>query len=249
MSQQLQLILIAGAILVTLPTRASEVGNSSSLPALQKQLQQKIAELTERIERSPQNVELYSQRGAAYFQLGDFASSLADFDKMIELEPSLATSHWRRGITLYYLGDYKKAARQFEIYHTYDNVDRENGIWRFLCQAKAYGIEKAREGLLKYEKDDRAPFPSLYEMFAGRLTGEQVIAQIESANLPKEEYLKQRFYADLYVGLYAVTLEDRNSAVEHLRKATVNSWGQRAGGGPGYMHHVARIHYELLNKD
>ena len=60
----------------------------------------------------------------------------SDYEMMIQIKPELEVSHWRLGIAYYYLGDFEKAAKQFEIYHNYDAVDRENGIWRFMSQFK-----------------------------------------------------------------------------------------------------------------
>ena len=102
---------------------------------------------------------------------------------MVELDPKIAPSHWRRGIAYFYAKKYKQAANQFEIYHTFDDVDRENGIWRFFSQAKAYGLKKAREGLLKYEKDDREPFPDVYRLFAEEITPEQILDRIRDAKI------------------------------------------------------------------
>lgn len=211
-------------------------------------LRKAIERLSAAIEQSPSNIDLYSRRGTAYFQLGQFRESLQDFDKMIALDPSLEASHWRRGITLFYLEDYKNAARQFEIYHTFDDVDRENGIWRFLCQAKAYGLEAAREGLLKYKKDDREPFPDLYALFAGRMTGDEVLARIEQASISEVERQKRLFYADLYIGLYSLVQGETDAGCRRLQRAVENQWGRSAGGGPGYMWHVARVHSELLKR-
>src|SRR5204862_70271 len=112
----------------------------------------------------------YSLRGDAFFKRGQFAKAAADYNKMVEIDKALDTGHWRRGIAWFYAGDYPKAAGQFEAYHSFDNVDRENGIWRYFSQAKAFGIPKAREGLLKYAKDDREPFPGLYQLFEGKTT-------------------------------------------------------------------------------
>ena len=72
---------------------------------------------------------------------------------MIRLDPLLEVSHWRPGITYFYLQEYDKAARQFEICHNYDEVDRENGIWHFMSQYKREGLKAVRDGLLIYEKD------------------------------------------------------------------------------------------------
>ena len=94
-----------------------------------------VAKWTKIIEGNPKDLQAHSRRGDARFFGGDFKGALADYDRMNELEPGEAAQHWRRGIACFYAGEYGKAAAQFEAYHTTDEVDRENGIWRFLSQA------------------------------------------------------------------------------------------------------------------
>ncbi|MBS0205036.1 MAG: hypothetical protein JSS49_19180 [Planctomycetes bacterium] len=204
------------------------------------------AEATKAIEANPKNLEAFSRRGDANFFLGRFDDAVADYDQMIQLDETQASSHWRRGIALFYAGKFKDAAAQFESYHSFDQVDRENGIWRYLSQYKAHGKDKAREGLLKYEKDDREPFPSVYKLFAGAMTPEEILEKIEAAKLPKDEREKRLFYAHLYIGLNDAVEGDSAAAEQHLRLATLNTWGPRAGYGPNYMWHVGRLHEALL---
>ncbi len=181
-----------------------------------------------------------------HFFRGEFREAVRDYEKMVGLDPSLETSHWRRGIAYFYAGRYKDAAHQFEIYHTFDDVDRENGIWRYLSQAKAHGLETARKGLLKYKKDDREPFPDVYRMFAGKVDGDAIIEKILMAKISADDREKRFFYAHLYIGLGEFIEGREKSAREHLRLAVANSWGPRGGFGPKYMWHVGRVHYELL---
>jgi lipoprotein NlpI len=202
--------------------------------------------LTKEIDAGPRKLGLYSQRGDIRFFLGKFPEAAADYDAMVRIDPTTEKSHWRRGIALYYAGDYDRSARQFELYHDYDDIDRENGIWRYLAQSRASGLEKARAGLLEYSKDDRPPLPDLYAMFAGKLTPEEVLQRIQQADITDSERDKRQFYADLYIGLDAATRDDKLTAEKHLRQAVANPWGQEARGGPGYMWQVARVHWELL---
>lgn len=206
------------------------------------------AQLSEAIVASPKSNDLYSRRGDVRFFLGDFKSAAADYDKMVELEPELDTGHWRRGIAWFYTGEYEKAAGQFERYHSFDNVDRENGIWRYLCQYKAFGVEKAREGLLKYEKDDREPFGDVYRLFQGTMTADELLAKIRDAQISDSEREKRLFYAELYVGLNEAVEGRVDSAREHLEAAAKNPWPQQSGYGPHYMYQVARLHAEVLTK-
>ncbi|HSG71580.1 MAG TPA: tetratricopeptide repeat protein [Planctomycetaceae bacterium] len=230
------------------PKSKPDTGNSS----IQKQIEawnKESQRLTDAIEKSPQAVDLYSRRGDLRFFLGEFEDSVADYEQMVKLDPSLTKSHWRRGIALFYAGSYKEAAAQFDSYHSFDNVDRENGIWRYFSHYKAFGKEQARKELLKYEKDDREPFPSVYKLFAGEMTGEQIMTGIDSAKLPDGEREKRLFYAHLYIGLNHALEGDREKAKSHLNAMLENTWGPEAGYGPHYMWQVGRVHLALLDQN
>ena len=238
--------LLFGAALGAEPT---EPLSKQQRREIESKLERRVGALTREIESKPKDSGLRMARGSAYFHLGKFPESAADFDVVVELDPQRSSSLWQRGITLYYAGRFGDSAKQFEAYHSFDNIDRENGIWRYLAQVAAYGKKKARQGLLKYEKDDREPFPDIYAMFAGKISGNKILKRIRSADISDAERSKRLFYADLYIGLDAAANKDRKTALERLRAAVANPWGQRAGGGPGYMWHVARVHYDSLSAE
>jgi len=210
-------------------------------------LQQVAEQLTQKLlEDDSDQVGLLSQRGNALFFLGEFKKSVADYEKMVELDPKQGDSHWRRGIARFYAGQAKEAAQQFEAYHSFDDIDRENGIWRYFSQYRAYGPAKAKEGLLKYRKTDREPFPDVYRLFSGKTTPTKILAAIDKADIGKDEREKRLFYAQLYIGLnHAVEGRDAE-AIAHLRESTANEWGPNGGYGPRYMWHVGRVHFDLL---
>ena len=237
----MRLLLLAALLLADEPPIPAEKREQ-----ILKDCDVRIALSTESLKKDPANTAEFSSRGDAYFKRGRFAEAASDYDKMVEFDASLDKSHWRRGIAFFYAGKYEKAARQFEVYHSFDDVDRENGIWRYFSQYKAYGKEKAQAGLLQYAKDDREPFPSVYKLFEGKLTPEQVIAQVEGAKIGDEEKESRRFYAHLYVGLNAAVEGRKEEAAKHLHKAVANSWAPTAGYGPEYMWHVGRVHYDVL---
>lgn len=213
------------------------------------ELDARIRELSKRIERMPKEWGLRQARGTAFFFRGRFHEAVGDFDKMVELDPECEKSHWQRGIALYYDGQFERSAQQFELYHQYDNVDRENGIWRFLAQTMVRGREEARKGLLEYAQDDRPPLTDIYAMFAGGMTADELQRKIANEKgITEGERNKRRFYADLYIGLDLASQKDSSGAFHHLQKAISNPWGRSAGGGPGYMWHVARVHWELLER-
>lgn len=214
---------------------------------LHPELQQQRVALDQQIAANPQSVDLHSARGDVLFFLGEFDDAASDYDRMVELDPALDTSHWRRGIAWFYAGRYEDAAKQFERYHSFDNVDRENGIWRYLCQVKAHGVEVADAGLLKYEKDDREPFPDVYRLFSGGIKPQELLARIENAKIAPLEREKREFYAHLYIGLWHAVHGQPKKAEPHLQASTENSWARTAGYGPRYMWHVGRVHLQLLS--
>jgi len=213
---------------------------------LTKTFEKSLAEANKLVETDAKNTNAHSRRGDALFFLGRFDEAVADYNQMVKLDESLGNSHWRRGIAFFYSGRFKDAAVQFESYHSFDQVDRENGIWRYLSQHKAYGQKQAREGLLKYEKDDREPFPSVYKLFAGTMTPRQILDAIDKAEIGRDEREKRLFYAHLYIGLNHAVEGDDAAAQQHLRLSTLNTWGPSAGYGPSYMWQVGRLHEELL---
>ena len=202
-----------------------------------------LKELDTALASTPDSVPLLSQRGDRHIFLGQFAKAVADYERMITLDPAQDAPHWRLGIAYYFTGQFAKSAKQFEKYHDYDGRDRENGIWKFLAQEKVDGLEKARAEMLVYTKFDREPFPSIYEMFAGKKKPDDVLAEIKSKGL--EDELQVVFFGNYYAGLDEEILGNRTRALELLDKA-VSLPQARARGGPGYMWQVARLHWERM---
>jgi lipoprotein NlpI len=212
----------------------------------QKKLTEEVTRLTEALAKTPDSIRLLSQRGDANLFLGKFKESVADFEKTIALDPAQDAPHWRLGIAYYFAGDFKKSSKQFAKYHAYDGRDRENGVWKFLADAKLEGMEKARGAMLEYTQFDREPFPSLYEMFAGKKASEAVLTELAGKGLPKDG--AAAFFANYYVALNADLLGRRERARELIAKAVASGWGKTAEGGPAYMWRVARLHAAELNR-
>ena len=192
---------------------------------------------------SPDSVPLLSKRGDCHVFLGRFAEAVADYEKMIALDPTTDAPHWRLGIAYYFAGEFAKSARQFEKYHAYDSRDRENGMWKFLADVQTGGVEKARAVMLPYTRFDREPFPSLYEMFAGKRTPEEVLVEIRDKGL--EDNPQVAFFGNYYAGLGEAVLGRSDRALLLVEKAVALP-AARTPSGPGYMWQVARLHWERL---
>src|SRR6516225_6078743 len=75
---------------------------------------EEISQLTAQIEKSQKAVDLHSRRGDAFFFRGKFSEAVADYEKVVELQPDRDTSFWQKGIAYFYAKRYKDAAKQFE---------------------------------------------------------------------------------------------------------------------------------------
>ena len=194
-------------------------------------------------------VDRYSARGDLQMFLGEFEKAEADYLQMVKLKPELDASHWRLGIAMFFAKHPKQAAEQFDRYNSFDNIDRENGIWRYLSHYRAFGKEEARRQLLKYEKDDRPPFKEVYRLFDGTLTASDVLQAIPT-ELREKSRDSRLFYSHLYIGMNEVVEGRVEDAQASLLAATLSTWPRKAGFGPDYMWHVGRLQYvELQNKN
>ncbi len=235
-------------VITTVQAAEQPAWNAAAREELVSGLRASLAACDAILKQHPEDIDTLSQRGDCHFFLGDFKAAVNDYSAMIQLRPEEEASHWRRGIALFYATEYKAGAEQFETYHAFDNVDRENGIWRYFCQVKAVGKQAAQAELLRYEKDDREPFPDVYRLFSGELTADEVLARVNAKQRPPAAQQACEFYANLYVGLNAVLEGQPELAQQHLQAATNNPWPRAAGYGPKYMWHVGRLQLEQLEK-
>jgi lipoprotein NlpI len=214
--------------------------------AMLEQFSADVTALNQAIDGDSRETAHYSRRGDRFLFLGNPAAAVADFERTIALDPAQDAPHWRLGIAYYFAGQFAKSAQQFTKYHAYDGVDRENGIWKFMADVKVIGLERARGAMLAYHRFDREPFPSLYEMFAGRKTTAEFLADLEKRGLTGNP--RVMFFAHYYAGINELIANRPESALPLLRKAVANTWGRTAEGGPAYMWQVARVHYESVAK-
>jgi len=191
------------------------------------------------IDRGP-SADLYDLRGSEQFILGRIDESIADFDRAIALAPERERQHWKRGISYYYAGRYRDGQKQFEAYQTFDDNDVENAVWRFLCMARGAGLDEARRSILKIRRDPRVPMMEVYDLFAGKLTVDDVLRAVEAGDPSADELHRRRFYAHLYLGLYYDATGDSGKAREHVTLAA-----EKYPIGH-YMADVARVHARRL---
>ncbi|GAV58839.1 Amidase domain-containing protein/TPR_2 domain-containing protein/TPR_11 domain-containing protein [Cephalotus follicularis] len=90
---------------------AKEKGNQAYKD---KQWQKAIAFYTEAIKLNGKNATYYSNRAAAYLELGSFLQAEADCTKAISLDKKLVKAYFRRGTAREMLGYYKEAIEDFQ---------------------------------------------------------------------------------------------------------------------------------------
>ena len=72
-----------------------------------------IADFTKAILLTPQDAEVYNNRGVAYGNIGESGRAIADFTKVIVLDPGHAGAYTNRGGMWLHLGEWEKATADF----------------------------------------------------------------------------------------------------------------------------------------
>lgn len=197
--------------------------------------------LSKEIKEKPNEDFLYYMRARQAFCLGNIKQSVADFDHYYKEVPTHQSRQWERGIALYYVNRFEDGAKQFELYQTYYSNDVENSVWRYVCLAKAKDVKTARDSLMPIRNDSRIPMMKIFELFKGEATIEDVFQAAKADAGTPEATQQQKFYAELYVGLWYEAQGDTEKAIEHLRKAD-------EFGFEHYMADVAKVHLKLHNE-
>jgi lipoprotein NlpI len=230
------------ALLATMPSRGQDVEQllQQAMQAVERgEHDRAITKLTDAITASPTTPLPWYLRGREHFRAAKIAESVADFDKFVQLQPQAENQQWERGISLYYVGEFQKGAKQFEAYQKFHDQDVENSVWRYLCVARASGVEQARANLLPINNDPRIPMMEIYKLYQGKLKPDDVLAAA-SKDAPNRELANQRlFYAHLYIGLLYEAAGETEKAKQHILEAEKHKIGH-------YMWDVAHVHADRL---
>jgi len=211
-----------------------------------RQEKTRLEELSQAIEQEPGSAHLLIERGQVHMILNDLVAAKRDYEKVIEIDPSREPRLWQLGVAYYLLGQWPESARQFVKYYTIDPRDREDGIWKFLADAKQGGIENARAHMLHYTEFDRQPFPALYAVYAGEMSPDDFLAELAARKL--DQSAQVQFYAHYYLGLYEELLGHREAALDHLGTALTLYPDSTPQGGPAFMWQVARLQFNALRQ-
>ncbi|BAY90858.1 MULTISPECIES: tetratricopeptide repeat protein [unclassified Tolypothrix] len=185
------------------------------------------------IRNQPQNPNAYIRRGMVNFQLAKIDESIQDFDTAERIDPRLKPYLWQRGLSYYYAEKFAEGAEQFEIDLTVNAQDVEETVWRYLCIARIDSVEKARNSLLTVRNDPRRIMRSVYDLYAGNCTTNDVL------NVGQSDGVKGNFYSHLYLGLYYEAENNLELAQEYIVKAADDYKID------DYMWYLAQVHKTL----
>ena len=170
----------------------------------------------------------FQRQGEDAFRQGNFAASVAAFDKVIAALPNQAPHHWQRGISLYYAGRFADCKAQFELHRTVNPEDFENAAWHMLCASKIDGFKSAQQTLIPIKEDSRVPMHELHALWKGDGTVEQVLNAAGGSR-------SGNFYANLYLAMFEEARGQLPAAKKYARRAAELA-------PDDYMGDVARIH-------
>ena len=195
--------------------------------------------------RAPNEFRFHFLKGEILFAQGQMAESVAAFDDVIRLQPEYEPQLWQRGLALYYAGRFEDGVKQFETHQTVNSQDVENAVWHLLCAARISNVQTAREKLIPIKHDSRVPMSEIYEMFAGRVKADEVLAAAEkipsTAASGSDRQSLQMYYAHLYVGLYQEMMGEKNESLTSMKRAVkINPLAK-----DNFMGQVAAVHVKL----
>ena len=208
-------------------------------------LEQELARWNEVIRNYPNDPKAYIRRGMVNFKLANVSESIQDFDQAEKLDPTVSPYLWQRGLSYYYVERFEEGAAQFELDLSVNAQDVEETVWRYLCIAQLKGTVEARQALLAVKNDPRPIMNSVYDLYAGNCTPEDVLAA-------GKKYGKHgRFYSHLYIGLYYEAAKDleRTDESSTLRSRFYILKAANEYKLDDYMWYLACVHKNLRGWD
>ncbi|KAJ8604579.1 hypothetical protein CTAYLR_007639 [Chrysophaeum taylorii] len=180
------------------------------------------------------------QQGMDAFSEARIEESILAFDAAAKLEPKLATRLWQRGLSLYYANRFEDAAAQFASDVAENPNDTEESIWNYLALARARGPRSARKQLIVISGERRPVMRLVYAMVE---TGDE--AEVAAVATSGTAAPIDRFYAALYLGLYAEAQGDARASEGWIDTALHTS---DFSYSRDYMLALAKVHAKLRRK-
>ena len=146
-----------------------------------------LNDLNKAIELSPnENANLYLNRGVIKYQLDDLRGTMADFDKVIELEPKNGTAYTNRGILRAQVGDVNKAIEDFSRVLALDPTDMMMLMYRGELFMQVNQYRKALNDFNVVAEE----YPKYGPLYASRARAKQMLNDFKGAQLDNNTAMK-----------------------------------------------------------
>ena len=166
--------------------RLAELASQATQAFSQGKYEAAFQHASQLCELEPDNLRAQMLLGEISFAAGKMSESISAYDEAIRIRPIIEPQLWQRGLAFYYADRFEDGVKQFETHQTVNSHDVENAVWHLLCAARIADVDQARKKLIPITGDTRIPMSQIYEMFAGRLTPEEVLKTAASViNYPK----------------------------------------------------------------
>lgn len=167
------------------------------------------------------------REGMAAFSQNRVTEAIELYDSVIAANPASKPYLWQRGLALYYADRFVDGADQFAADVAVNPNDTEEQIWHLLClaQIKEGGLAAARPYKLSVGVDRRPVMRAVQKLFlSGDPADEEVLAALATNGDPSS-----RFYASLYLSLYAESVRDARAAKQRMLEAVATSYASGSG--------------------
>ena len=183
-------------------------------------------------------------RADAAFMNLDIEGAINAYNAIIEVQPNQKPYLWQRGLAFYYASQFKSGVEQFESHATVNATDVENSVWHMLCAAQVDGFDSAQKNMIPVRGDSRKWSGQVYGLFAGTCTPAELTFALPADDDASSQDMTNRYYTNLYLGLYYEALGKQKESLETMRRAAeCNPYD-----GNVLMGQIARIHVALKGK-
>lgn len=150
----------------------------------------------------PDYAQAYNFLGIYLASAERFADAYDAYDAVIELDPEEKYAYFNRGIALYYGNRAQLSIPDLEKFYSFNHNDPFRMAWLYLSEREALGQDIARtklqERLCKVNEEVSWGLEVL-EFFAGKLSSEQLIANLKAADIDKPELSRRLCEAYFYM--------------------------------------------------
>mmetsp|Transcript_5466 Transcript_5466/g.10767 ORF Transcript_5466/g.10767 Transcript_5466/m.10767 type:complete len:227 (-) Transcript_5466:75-755(-) len=186
----------------------------------------------------PASAQSKTREGMSLFAGNKVEEAIAVYDQMIDAQPSVKPYLWQRGLALYYADRFTDGAEQFAADVAVNPNDTEEQIWHLLCMAQVKsGLAAAREAALTVGTDRRPVMRSAQALFLGKTDTSELQAFAQKGGDA------EKFYADLYLGLYGEAMGDTAEARKRISQAVASRYAQVSGASDP-MAELAKVHLQ-----